>query len=56
MWFAVLGPDTPAVGEMKSDMQLYQKQFAQTIARLMGYTYKANHSVAKEIKSVIKKD
>ena len=54
MWFAVLGPDTPAEGEMKTHVQLYQKQFAQTIAKLMGYTYKAKHPVAEEIKTVIK--
>lgn len=54
IWFAVLGPDTEAKGEIKDSMQLYQNQFAQTFARLMGYTFKANHPVAEEIKTVFK--
>jgi len=54
IWFAVLGPKTPASGEMKTDVQLYQKQFAQTMAKLMGYTFQAEHPVAEEIKTVIK--
>jgi bisphosphoglycerate-independent phosphoglycerate mutase (AlkP superfamily) len=54
IWFAVMGPGTPASGEVKTNMQLYQKQFAQTMAKLMGYTFKAEHPVAEEIRSVIK--
>ncbi|MEO7531047.1 MAG: alkaline phosphatase family protein [Sediminibacterium sp.] len=54
IWFAVMGPDTPATGEMKNAGQLYQKQFAQTMAKLMGYTFKAEHPVADEVKSVSK--
>lgn len=53
IWFAVLGPHTPAEGEMKTVVQLYQKQFAQTIAKLMGYTFLSEHPVADEIKTVI---
>ena len=55
IWFAVMGPNTSASGEMKSDVQLYQKQFAQTMAKLMGYTFKAVHPIAEEIKSAVKK-
>jgi hypothetical protein len=54
IWFAVMGPDTPVRGELNTEMQLYQQQFAQTIAKLMGYTYKANHPVADEILYVFK--
>jgi hypothetical protein len=54
IWFAVVAPNIPAKGEMKIEMQLYQKQFAQTIAKLLGYTFKANHPVAKEIEAVFK--
>ncbi len=54
IWFAVLGPDTPVRGELTTDMQLYQQQFAQTFARLMGYTYKASHPIASEIFYVFK--
>lgn len=54
MWFAVMGPDTPAAGEINQDMQLYQQQFAQTFARLMGFIYKAAHPVAAEITDIFK--
>ncbi len=56
IWFAVMGPNTSSNGEIKIDVQLYQKQFAQTIAKLMGYTFKANHPIADEIKFVTQKD
>lgn len=54
IWFAAMGPATPSGGEMKTAVQLYQKQFAQTFAKLMGYTFIAAHPVAEEIKSVFK--
>lgn len=54
IWFAVIGPDTPARGELNNDVQLYQKQFAQTIANLMGYTYTANHPIAEPVRYVFK--
>jgi bisphosphoglycerate-independent phosphoglycerate mutase (AlkP superfamily) len=54
IWFAILAPGMPAKGEVKSGMQLYQGQFAQTIAKLLGYTFVANHPVGEEIKSIFK--
>jgi len=54
IWLAVMGPDTPVRGEIKTEMQLYQQQFAQTIARLMGYTFTANHPVADPVLYVLK--
>jgi hypothetical protein len=54
IWFAVMGPDTPAAGEVKKQEQLYQKQFAQTMAHFLGRDFKADHPVGKRIKSVIK--
>ncbi|MBC7873617.1 MAG: alkaline phosphatase family protein [Ferruginibacter sp.] len=54
IWFGVIGPDTPVRGELNSEMQLYQQQFAQTIAKLMGYTYVARHPVASEIFYIFK--
>ncbi|HLF46785.1 MAG TPA: hypothetical protein VI548_10190, partial [Chitinophagaceae bacterium] len=38
MWFAVMGPGIPASGEVKTEMQIYQDQFAQTMAKLLGFT------------------
>jgi Metalloenzyme superfamily len=54
IWFAVMGPDTPERGELNTSMQLYQQQFAQTIASLLGYTYKAKHPIAEAILYVFK--
>jgi hypothetical protein len=54
IWFAAMGPHTPVRGELRTTMQLYQQQFAQTFAKLMGYTYKASHPIADEILYVLK--
>lgn len=55
IWFAVLGPDTPASGEMKTTGQWYQKQFAATMARLLGEEFKPEHPVGAPIMEVMKK-
>ncbi|RXK61997.1 phosphoglyceromutase [Lacibacter luteus] len=55
IWFAVMAPGVAAKGEVKSEQQFYQQQFAQTIARLLGYTYKAIHPVAEPVSSVFAK-
>ncbi len=39
IWLAVLGPDTPATGEMKAEGQWGQNQVAQTLAALLGLRY-----------------
>jgi hypothetical protein len=49
IWFAVMGPDIKASGEIKTNMQIYQQQFAQTIANCMGYTFKADHPIAEPV-------
>ena len=54
IWFAVMGPNIPPKGEMKNEVQLYQRQFAQTMSKIMGYTFAAEHPVAEEISSVLK--
>ncbi|MFB9079557.1 alkaline phosphatase family protein [Flavobacterium procerum] len=55
IWFAVMGPEIAAKGEIKTESQIYQKQFAQTIAKILGYTFTADHSVAGEVKEVFEK-
>ena len=55
IWFAAMGTSIPSSGEQKNNVQLFQDQFAQTIAKLLGVTYKANHPISPEIKSVLKK-
>lgn len=54
IWFAVMAPGVVAKGEIKEAMQLYQMQFAQTIASLMGIHFKANHPVGDAIKTLTK--
>ncbi len=49
IWFAAMGPGIKAKGEVKDDQQLYQKQFAQTMANLLGMEFKAEHPVGEKI-------
>ncbi len=39
-WFMVLGPDTPAGGEMKGGEAIDQTRFAATLARFLGLDYR----------------
>ena len=53
IWIAAIGPDTKAIGEVKVSEQLYQKQFASTFAKFLGYSFTANHPVADPIESLL---
>ena len=55
IWFAAMGTGITASGEQKNSVQLYQDQFAQTFAKLLGYTYRANHPISSEIKTILRK-
>ena len=48
-WMLFLGKGIRQKGEVKEPWQLYQAQLAQTIAQLLGYTYKPAHPVEKSI-------
>ncbi len=50
----VMGPDSKPLGEIKTNSQIYQDQFAQTIANLLGFTFKTNHPVGDAVKTVLK--
>jgi hypothetical protein len=52
IWFAIIAPGIEAKGEVKETMQLYQKQFAQTISKLLGLKFVAGHPVAEEVKQI----
>jgi len=54
IWFAIMGPGIKATGEQKNAGQIYQQQFAQTLAQLMGLEFKTNHPVAEAIKAVLR--
>lgn len=55
IWFAAMGPEITPKGEVKTESQLYQKQFAQTMAKNMGYNFTADHPVDIEVKEVFEK-
>ena len=44
---AFLGPDTPSLGEVGTEGQLYQNQIAQTVSKLLGYKWGASKSVGQ---------
>ncbi len=49
IWFAVIGPDTKAGGEIKQPQQFYQKQFAASFAAMLGMEFKPAHTAAPPI-------
>jgi hypothetical protein len=40
IWLAGIGPDSPALGEIRNPGQLYQNQIAATIGALIGLEYR----------------
>jgi hypothetical protein len=52
IWLAVLGPDTPATGEVKTKGQWGQNQIAQTVAALLGLQYTNTKPVGAAIGEV----
>ncbi|MBL7761850.1 MAG: alkaline phosphatase family protein [Chitinophagaceae bacterium] len=54
IWFAVIGPDTTPLGEVKTSGQLYQKQYAATIAALLGLKFNPQHTIGEVIAPVLK--
>jgi hypothetical protein len=50
IWFAVIGPGISPVGEASTPSQVYQEQFAKTIAHLLGFDFKPKHQAAEKIK------
>ncbi|PSL44323.1 phosphopentomutase/2,3-bisphosphoglycerate-independent phosphoglycerate mutase family metalloenzyme [Chitinophaga niastensis] len=52
-WLLVFGPDTPPLGEMKGPQQLYQDQFAKTLAAFLGFNFTSKqHPVGQEVTTV----
>ena len=54
IWFGIIGPKIKPEGEMTEPMSIQQQQYAQTIAKLMGYTFTADHPIAPAIPNLIK--
>ncbi|MEZ5758988.1 MAG: hypothetical protein R3D86_12280 [Emcibacteraceae bacterium] len=58
IWMAVIGPDTPASGEMKNTDDVKQAQIAATLMKLLGLDYQGTHEslkAGKPIEAMIKK-
>ncbi|MDQ7949898.1 MAG: phosphoglyceromutase, partial [Pedobacter sp.] len=53
IFFAVMGPDTRPLGEIKQKGQLYQNQFAQTIASFLGIKFENGHVIGQPVKAVL---
>ncbi|HEY1009299.1 MAG TPA: phosphoglyceromutase [Sphingobacteriaceae bacterium] len=51
-WIAAIGPDIKPKGEVKTKLQLYQKQIAATIASFLNVRFKPKHPVSKRIKEL----
>ncbi len=54
IWLAVLGPDTPALGEMNNKGQYWQNQVAKTAAAFLGLDYTNVEEVGKVIGEMIR--
>ena len=53
IWIAAIGPDTPALGEVKDVGQLYQNQVAATATMLLGLEYKTNKTAGKPVEGIM---
>ncbi len=53
IWFAVMGPDTKPEGEIQVEEQLYQKQFAKSLAAFLGFKVKGIKSMGKLISGLM---
>lgn len=54
IWCAVIGPDTPTLGEIKSESQVYQNQFARTLAALLGLNFNGDGKAGEAATTMIK--
>lgn len=54
IWLAIIGPDTPSVGEVKTEGQLYQNQIAKTLAKFLGLDFQNGKTIGEVIKSAFK--
>lgn len=53
IWLAVIGPDTPAEGEVTTRTQLYQKQWASTMAALLGFDFRPQVGQADVVRTIV---
>ncbi len=48
-WLVLMCPGITPEGEMRTEIQIFEKQYAQTIASLLGVTFTAAHPIAEKI-------
>lgn len=53
-WAMILGPDSKALGEVKTPGRIYQNQFAATMARLLNLEYTANGRAGMPVESMMR--
>tara|TARA_B100001146_G_C16165623_1_gene427683 strand:- start:538 stop:1638 length:1101 start_codon:yes stop_codon:yes gene_type:complete len=54
VWAAIIGPDTPSIGELSNIDTVSTNQISSTISHLLGYEFKSNRKVGSTIKKMIK--
>lgn len=54
IWLATFGKGISKKGEMSDHPVIYQKQFAQTIAFMLGTEFKSNHPIAAKVDEIFK--
>lgn len=54
VWMAVIGPDTPAKGEIVNGDQVYQKQIAKTLASFLGLNFTSTPGSGDPIQTIMK--
>lgn len=55
IWLAIIGPDTPASGEIRHSGQLYQNQVAATAAAFLGFEFKSGKPHGQAISDALKR-
>jgi hypothetical protein len=56
IWIAVIGPDTPPLGEMKTRSRYFQKQVAGTMAAFLGMEYTNLKPVGEAIEEMVRSE
>ena len=54
IWFAVMGPDTKPLGEIRDQGQLYQNQIAKTLAAFLGFNFTSENPIGETVQSILK--
>ena len=57
IWFAAIGPDTKALGEINSKEQIFQNQFAASLSGFLGLNIRSDSNpIGPRIKSLMDKN